>query len=202
MIYLINLASAVLVGMFDTIAAAKTHLASIGVTSYENYVFTGKVTDMSYLSRICFVDDECIYNNKTFWSENAQAIYDNYSNHVVTDCFGQTVYSDQFKKELEENGTRIGMVLTSADEVAYNIKIGKEFISLFREQCITSDIGSQSGLSIASALSNVIPLVQTGSFKEAAVVLSTVTRNDFLTDELLNKYMYMLLAADIITYLK
>ncbi len=30
----------------------------------------------------------------------------------------------------------------------------------------------------------------------------TEKRNDFLTDDLLNKYMYMLLSSDVITYLK
>lgn len=78
--------------------------------------------------------------------------------------------------------------------------IGNEFISLFREECVNGDLGPLNGLDIATKTANVIPLVMTGSFKEASYVLAHITPDVFLTTELLTKYKNMLLSADAITY--
>jgi hypothetical protein len=55
-------------------------------------------------------------------------------------------------------------------------------------------------MGIAAATANLIPLVITGSFREARVVLSSMTPDSFLTAPKLARYRTMLAAADIITY--
>lgn len=202
MIYLLNSTNGILIGMFDSIALAKNYLNSIGITTYDSYVFLMKVQDMKYISRICYVDGVCIYNNKNFWVNQAQSIIDDYSNHTIVDYFGINIYLDQFKREFYTNGTRLGMVHTTADEVSYNMIIGTEFISLFREECVNADLGTLHGLDIASKTSNVIPLILTGSFKEALTVLDSFTTDYFFTTERLTKYKAMIAAADVITYQK
>jgi hypothetical protein len=49
-------------------------------------------------------------------------------------------------------------------------------------------------------LSNVIPMLMTGTFRTAIYFLTNITRDGFLTDERLNKYIQMLSAADAIDY--
>lgn len=160
---------------------------------------------MTYISRICYVDNICIYNNKNFWLTQAHDVYNDILNdntsHSIIDFMGNQVDINRFWVEMNNNSQRLTNIYTSADEVYYNMTIGTEFISLFREECITTDIGNQSGLGIASATANVIPLVLTGSFKEAAYVIQGIALDDFFTTERLQKYRSSLLAADVITYL-
>lgn len=200
MIYLINTSSGMFIGMFDSIALAKQYLNDIGITTYENYLFLMKVEDMKYISRICYVDEICIYNNKSFWTTQAQSILDNYTDHTITDFLGNVVYIDQFKREYYSNGTRLGVIHNTADAVNYNITVGFEFISLFREECVNADLGSLNGLDIASKTNSLIPLIMTGSFKEALKLLNTYTVDEYFTTERLIKYKAMIGAADVIIY--
>ena len=200
MIYLINTTTGMLIGIFDSISLAKQYLNGIGIITYENYLFLMRVEDMKYISRICYVDGICIYNNKTFWTTQAQSVLENYNNHVITDFLGAVIYIDQFKREYYSNGTRLGMIHTTADAVNYNIDIGFEFITLFREECVNADLGSLNGLDIASKTANLIPLVMTGSFKEALKLLNTYTIDEYFTTDRLEKYKAMIGAADVITY--
>lgn len=200
MIYLLNELTLKIHGLFDSKIAAVDYIKTLGLTDTTMFVYLQRTDVMTYISRICYVDGVIIYNNKDFWLNSSQDIYNDFNNHTVLDWRGAPVIIERFNKEMKENCDRLNMIADSADEVAFNIQVGHEFVSLFREECITSDIGNQSGLSIASSLSTVIPLVQIGSFKEAATVISTVPRNDFLTEALLTKYKNMLLSADIISY--
>lgn len=155
---------------------------------------------MKYISRIAYVDGVCIYNNKDFWINNSHNVHDDYDAHVVVDFMGNTIYKDRFTIEMDHNFNRIANVVTTADQVNYNIDVGFEFIALFREETVNGDLGSLNGMDVAMKTANVIPLVTTGSFKEAAYVLSTLTTDEYLTTERLTKYRTMLLAADIIKY--
>ena len=87
-----------------------------------------------------------------------------------------------------------------AGEVEYNIQIGTEFISLFREECIFTELGGISPIEIGKKLIGAITFIQTGAFREARLVLATLERDAFLTDERIQKYSNMLAAADVITY--
>lgn len=156
--------------------------------------------NMKYLSRIVYVDGECVYNNKDFWTKEALTILEEFEEHEALDFMGRPVDKVRFETEFNSNSSRISNIDGVAGEVDYNITVGNEFISLFREECIFTDFQTVTPLEIAQKLLTVISLVQTGSFREAKMVLKTVEPDAFLTTERLKKYEDMLDAADAITY--
>ena len=164
-----------------------------------DFIFT-EDTDMKYLSRVVYVDDQCIYNNKDFWTNSAADIIENYDEHTVLDFLGKPVDKVRFEVEYNSNSSRIAAIDGVAGEVDYNIQIGTEFISLFREECIFTDLGGISPIEIGRKLIGAITFIQTGAFREARLVLATLERDAFLTDERVKKYSDMLAAADVITY--
>ena len=156
--------------------------------------------DMKYISRIVYVDGKCVYNNKEFWVKSAPEILENYEEHEVLDFMDKPVDKFRFETEYNSNASRISNIDGVAGEVDYNITIGNEFISLFREECIFTDFETVTPLEIAQKLLTVISLVQTGSFREAKMVLKSVEPDAFLTVERIQKYEDMLDSADAITY--
>ena len=146
--------------------------------------------------------------NKDWWSKEAPSIIEDYENHKVYDFIEvskpeyerKPVSLDRFKRELYQNIDRINAIDGVAGEVDYNISVGSDFIALFREECIFTDFQSVTPLEIAQKLLAVISLVQTGSFREAKLVLKTVENDAFLTPERIKKYEDMLDSADAITY--
>lgn len=159
--------------------------------------------DMKYISRITYIDGKCVYNNKEYWTKTAienPLTLENYSEHEVKDFMGKDVTFDRYIDELNNNQSRLAIIDGVAGEVDYNITVGNEFISLFREECIFTDFETVTPLEIAQKLLTVISLVQTGSFREAKMVLKTVEPDAFLTPERLQKYEDMLDSADAITY--
>jgi len=156
--------------------------------------------NMKYISRIVYVDGECVYNNKDFWTILAPVLLDEYDKHTVLDFMGQPVDAYRYEVELNTNITRLNSIDGIAGEIDYNITVGNEFISLFREECIFTDFETVTPLEIAQKLLTVISLVQTGSFREAKMVLKQIETDAFLTVERLKKYEDMLDAADAITY--
>ena len=156
--------------------------------------------NMKHISRIVYVDNKCIYNNVDFWRNHCREILEDYESHNVVDFLGKPVSKDRYNIELNSNQSRISAIEDRAGEVCYNIEIGNEFISLFREECIYTDFETVTPLEIAQKLMAVISLVQTGSFREAKMVLKTIENDAFLTPERIQKYEDMLDAADAITY--
>ena len=165
----------------------------------DDFLFTEDV-NMKYISRIVYVDGECVYNNKDFWTKEAQTILEEFEEHEALDFMGRPVDKVRFETEFNSNSSRISNIDGVAGEVDYNITVGNEFISLFREECIFTDFQTVTPLDIAQKLLTVISLVQTGSFREAKMVLKGVEPDAFLTTERLKKYEDMLDAADAITY--
>lgn len=163
------------------------------------FIITEEI-NMKYLSRIVYVDGECVYNNKTFWTETAPTILEEFDEHEALDFMGRPVDKVRFETEFNSNSSRIANIDGVAGEVDYNITIGNEFISLFREECIFTDFKTVTPLEIAQKLMSVIALVQTGSFREAKLVLKTIDNDAFLTPERIQKYEDMLDSADAITY--
>ena len=166
----------------------------------EDDFFILKDVDMKYISRIVYVDGNCIYNNKDYWYKNSKNILEDYDEHEVLDFMGKPVDKLRYEQEMNNNISRLTLIDGVAGEVAYNIAIGKEFISLFREECIFTDFQTVTPLEIAQKLMAVISLVETGSFREAKMLLKTVETDAFLTEERLKKYEDMLDSADAITY--
>jgi hypothetical protein len=201
MIYIVNETTGVMIGKADTLALAEDFVSQINpVDPLAQYSYLRKVRTMRYVSRTAYVDGVCIYNNKDFWLNQSHLIEQDYSNHTVTDPTGGPVSLERFSIERRNNCTRIGSVDDTPAEVDYNIMVGFEFVALFREECILGDLGSQSAMGIAAATADLIPLVITGSFREARTVLSVMTPDSFLTAPKLARYSTMLAAADIITY--
>ena len=165
----------------------------------DNYLILEDL-NMKHISRIVYVDNKCIYNNVDFWRNHCREILEDYESHNVVDFLGNSVSKDRYNIELNSNQSRISAIEDRAGEVCYNIEVGNEFISLFREECIYTDFETVTPLEIAQKLLTVISLVQTGSFREAKMVLKIVEPDAFLTPERLQKYEDMLDSADAITY--
>ena len=200
MIFVIKKTNWILQGQFDNLVEAK-HWIKNSTYKEEDFYITQDM-DMKYISRIVYVDGECVYNNKQFWTVDVYKdhILDNYEEHEVLDFMGLPVDYYRFTTEMNSNITRIAAIDGIAGEVEYNIEIGNEFISLFREECVKTDFKSITPLQIAQKLSAVIGLVQTGSFREAKQVLQTIENDDFLTPERVSKYIAMMESADAIEY--
>lgn len=198
MIFAIKKSNWLLQGQFGNLKLAKDWLKESQLD--EKDFFITQDLDMKYISRIVYVDGKCAYNSKEFWTKYAQDILANYDEHEVLDFMGKPVDKYRFEVEYNNNITRLLSIDGVAGEVDYNINIGNEFISLFREECIFTDFKDITPLEIAQKLLTVIALVQTGSFREAKMVLKTVEPDSFLTPERLQKYEDMLDAADAITY--
>lgn len=197
--YAVNKKNNLLTYISDNLVSLKDVITLNKKTVNEFYIL-GDV-DMKYVSRITYVDGKCVYNNKEFWiSTEAAEILNSFENHVVLDFLRQSVTKYRYETELNSNASRISAIDGVAGEVDYNITVGNEFISLFREECIFTDFKTITPLDIAQKLLTVIALVQTGSFREAKMVLKTVESDAFLTTERLKKYEDMLDAADAITY--
>ena len=159
--------------------------------------------DMKYVSRITYIDGNCVYNNKEYWTRTAienPLTPENYSEHEVLDFMNLPVTYDRYIDEFNNNINRLSVLDGIAGEVEYNITVGNEFISLFREECVKTDFKSITPLEIAQKLSSVIGLVQTGSFREAKQVLQTIENDQFLTPERVQKYIDMMDSADAIEY--
>lgn len=159
-----------------------------------------KDVDMKYISRIVYVDGECVYNNKDFWLNTTTSILEDFAEHEVLDFMGIPVDQFRFETEYNSNTSRISEIDGLAGEIDYNMTVGNEFIALFREECVKTDFKGITPLEIGVKLAPVISLVQTGSFREAKQVLQTMETDPFLTEERMAKYIAMMDAADAIEY--
>lgn len=200
MIFVIKKTNWVLQGTFGNLKLAKDWIAQS--TYKEEDFYITQDLNMKYISRIVYVDGKCVYNNKQFWTVDVykDQILDNYEEHEILDFMGLPVDKYRFEVELNTNLTRLNSIDGIAGEVEYNIEIGDEFISLFREECVKTDFKSITPLEIAQKLAPIISLVQTGSFREAKQVLQTIENDQFLTPERVQKYIDMMDSADVIEY--
>lgn len=200
MIYALNESTGVLVGKFETIAMAESYVSNI--PDHANFVYTylEDINSMNYTSRIVSVDGVVIYNNKSFWVDRAYSLVETYEGHIVLDNLGEVVSKERFIKEWRNNCTRLQSVIDPSSQVQGNMTVGFEFIALFREECITGDLGGVAPLTIASKTEKLIPMLVTGSFREAQYLLTTIEVDTFFTQERLDRYIAMLAAADVIEY--
>lgn len=200
MIFVIKKTNWMLQGQFGNLKLAKDWIEKTGL--YEEDFYITQDLNMKYISRIVYVDGKCVYNNKQFWTVDVykDKILDNYEEHEIFDFMGLPVDKYRFEVELNTNLTRLNSIDGIAGEVEYNITVGNEFISLFREECVKTDFKSITPLEIAQKLAPIISLVQTGSFREAKQVLQTIENDQFLTPERVQKYIDMMDSADAIEY--
>ena len=110
---------------------------------------------MKVVSRIVYVDGECVYNSKSFWlSDKPAQILQEYEEHEVIDILGQSVNALRFKIEKDNNQSRLAAIEDRAGEVCYNIEVGNEMIALFKEECILTDFQGITPIEIAAKLQN------------------------------------------------
>lgn len=196
--YAVNKKTNLLAHTAASLALIKARMKELGENEQDFYILQD--VDMKYISRIVYVDGECVYNNKDYWTKSAPTIIEEFNEHEVLDFMGLPVDYYRFVTEMNSNASRIAAIDGIAGEVEYNITVGNEFISLFREECVKTDFKTITPLQIAQKLSAVIGLVQTGSFREAKQVLQTIENDDFLTPERVSKYIAMMESADAIEY--
>ena len=196
--YAVNKQTGLLTHNTSSLANLKTRMKELGENEKDFYILQD--VDMKYISRIVYVDGECIYNNKNFWSKIAEEILENFEEHDVEDFLGNKIDSFRFTTELSSNSSRISAIDGLAGEIDYNMTVGDEFIALFREECVKTDFKGITPLEIGMKLAPVISLVQTGSFREAKQVLQTIETDPFLTEERIAKYIAMMESADAIEY--
>ena len=94
----------------------------------------------------------------------------------------------------------LSLALSKGKSAKVSVTKRFQFVCIFREECVKTDFTTTTPLAIATKLSSVIGLVNTGSFREAKQILKTIEVDAFLTTERLNKYIEMLDAADAIEY--
>lgn len=165
----------------------------------DDFLFTEDV-NMKYISRIVYVDGECVYNNTDFWTLTAPSILSEYDTHEVFDFLGKPVDRLRFETEYNSNTSRISNIDGRAGEVCYNIEVGNEMIALFKEECILTDFQGITPLQIAAKLGNIFPLILTGSFREAKTLFLALETDPFITEERKQKYIAMLDSSDAIEY--
>lgn len=197
-VYAIHKQTNLLTYVAASLALIKARLKELGENEEDFYILQD--VDMKYISRIVYVDSECIYNNKEFWTILAPTLLDEYAEHEVKDVLGQTVDYFRFVTELNSNASRISAIDGIAGEIEYNMTVGNELISLLREECVKTDLKEITPLQIAAKTAQIIPMLQTGSFREAAAMIDTLELDEFFTEALVTKYKEMLAAADVISY--
>lgn len=198
MIYIIKKTNWMLQGQFSNLVEAKRWIEKS--TYKEEDFYITQDLNMKYISRIVYVDSECVYNNKDFWTILAPVLLDEYDKHAVLDFMGQPVDAYRYEVELNTNITRLNSIDGIAGEIDYNMTVGNELISLLREECINTDLEEVTPLQIAAKTAQIIPLLQTGSFREAGQLIDTLEPDEFFTVERFAKYKNMLAAADVIEY--
>ena len=158
---------------------------------------------MECVSRIVYVDEKCIYNNKEYWTKTAvenPLTPENYADHVVIDVMGNPVPYDRYVDELNNNINRLSVLDGTAGAVNYNMMIGAEIVSLLREECIDMGHGNASPNSMLAKASSIILALYVGCFREVLPLMDALERDDFFTDERIEKYKAMVKAADVIKY--
>lgn len=171
-----------------------------------NYEILERIGMGKCVSRVTTVDGNIVYNNKDFWLRKAENIYNGYENYKVCDILGEPVSRDRFGVEMASNRARLAQIDGRPGQIDYNMMVGSEFISLFREECILTKFTKESDTSpmiIFKKLDTVINMLQIGGFREAKQYLQAYRSqivDDFLTNERIDKYISMLDSADAIEY--
>ena len=206
MIYVLKKNEPVVVGRYDNKKFAKEMLAILGITE-EDVLFTEEC-GMRYVSRIAEVDGKIVYMNREWWPKVGPSILENYDEHTVYDFIElnkpieerEKVSEDRFKRELCQNIDRINEIDGTAGEVEHNMAVGSEIISLLREECISVGHGNVTPESMLIKASQIIIALIAGCFREVQGMLDALDRDEFFTEERVQKYKAMIAAADAINY--
>lgn len=200
MIFVIDKSNLSVKGCFPDLSTAKAIVKNI------NECYVTEEANMRIIPRVVTVDGNYVYCSKKFWMKEANDIFENYDAHEVKDILGQPVSKIRYSDETTEMINRIIRIDGRPGQIEYNMQVGKEFVSLFREECILTKFTKESDTSpmkIFEKLTPVIAMLDAGAFREAKQYLAgyrQMLKDDFLTDERIDKYIAMLDAADAIEY--
>lgn len=211
MVYLVNKKTWNMLGKYNNLIDAKASLESRGY-SIDNF-FVLEEVNMKYINRVAYIDGVCVYNNTTYWKGDLSDIINNYDEHTIDSFLGtnskgekEVITKERFITECTNMLNKIGRIDGRAGQIEYNMQVGKEFVSLFREECILTEFTKDSDTSpmiIFEKLTPVISMLDAGAFREAKQFLQYNRKtliDDFLTDARIDKYIEMLDAADAIEY--
>lgn len=188
------------IGWFDNINLVKRYCIERGI-DYVNDIIKLKEMNMNYVGTITYVDDNVVYYNQDFWKSDLASFISSYESHSVSDYLGKPVPKERFLIEMNETIDRIGSIDGEEGEIAFNINVGSEFITLVRNEFKNSILTEYTAIDFANDMGKISMLVMEGAFREAVQLLSTFEPNEFLTRARLDKYIAMLHSADAITYL-
>lgn len=210
MIYLVEKKAWKMYGIFDNMFDATAFLQKNKLNKDSFFVLTE--FGVKYVNRITYVDGKCVYNNKAFWTSDLSDIVKNYDKHDVKSFLddsptkgSEVITKERFISEYNNMMNKLNNIDGRSGQMAFNMMVGDEFISLFREECVLTEFTTVSPLQISDKLDPVISKVKTGSFREAKYKIKELMAQDgfmdeFLTAKRLQKYMDMMDAADIIEY--
>lgn len=188
------------IGWFDNLNLVKRYCVDKGL-DYVKDIIKLKEMNMNYVGTITYVDGNIVYYSKDFWKSDLTSFISDYESHTVTDYLGKSVPKERFLIELNETIDRIDSIDGEEGEIAFNINVGTEFITLVRNEFKNSILNEYTAIDFANDIGKISMLVLEGAFREAGQLLSNIEPNEFLTRERLDKYIAMLHSADAITYL-
>lgn len=134
-------------------------------------------------------------------------------NTVIKDCLDNVIppnvaastlnelvsYANEFLRQLNSESVD-NPTLKFTMQCGWNISAGLLMISIVRAHMLQVGL-AQFGLNpliMASKLSQLIALMQVGMFAESVMLISTIERDGFLTEERIQKYILMLSSANAI----
>ncbi len=196
--YAVNKQTEKLAHTAASLALLKARMEELGEKEEDFYILQD--IDMKYISRIVYVDGECVYNNKDFWTKEAPTVLENFNEHEVKDFMGKAVDLYRFTTEYNSNASRIAAIDGLSGEVLYNIEVAAEFISLFKEETVYTNFVNITPDELMAKLAPVVVALNTGSFREAKHTIMAMENDSFLTPERVAKYVAMMDSADAIDY--
>jgi len=163
---------------------------------------SGLIVQPDLVSRVVYVGADCVYNDKTFWSDSAtvDGIIADYANQTVTDYRGNGVPLARFVAEYDSNRYRIANIDETPGTVEYNRKIGGQIIDLMRSDFWMSSHPTYDIIKFDQDMDKLFDLLMTGSPMNAYLLLNEMTSTAFITDARREMYMDMIKAYDAWPY--
>ena len=162
----------------------------------------GLIVQPDLVSRVVYVGADCVYNDKTFWSDSTtvDGIIADYANQTVTDYRGNGVPLARFVAEYDSNRYRIANIDETPGTVDYNRKIGGQIIDLMRSDFWMSSHPTYDIIKFDKDMDELFDLLMTGSPMNAYLLLNNMTSTAFITDARREMYMDMIKAYDAWPY--
>ncbi len=162
----------------------------------------GLIVQPDLVSRVVYVGADCVYNDKTFWSDSTtvDGIIADYANQTVTDYRGNGVPLARFVAEYDSNRYRIAAIDETPGTVEYNRKIGGQIIDLMRSDFWMSSHPTYDIIKFDKDMDKLFDLLMTGSPMNAYLLLNDMTSTAFITDARREMYMDMIKAYDAWPY--